>query len=562
MFKTNTKHESPSMFGLLESLPTTVQNKAIRSKEYAFYKLVFSHIDEDKFSVLYSEVKSRPNSPVNILVSAMILMAYNKWSYEELFNQIEFNILTKLALGLDSIEEHPFSPATIFNFQNRLHSHFCKTGENLLENIFDKLTDKQLKSLKIKTDIQRTDSFAAASNIRNYSRLQLLVEMILRIWRVLDDKDKLSFKEQFSSYTNSKTSGQFIYSLEKGEIPKELKKIGKFYRWINKRLRGKYDEEIFNVFDRVYKEHFITKGEQIKLKSNEQMHSGCLQSPDDLDATYRKKNNTQTKGQTVNIVETANPGNKLNLITDISVKPVNVNDDTIINERIEKLKEKTPDIEELHSDGAYGSSANDKEFSKHKIDHIQTAVKGNKKKVDIEIIKPSETNNDEFIISCPYQTAPSEKTKKRFKASFDLKICSTCSLSSDCPAQKMKKHRVYYFTEENFLLSERLRKLRDIPRERRFIRNNVEATMKEFTCRMPNKKLKVRGAYKAMLFVFNAAFGINFGRIYRMMAEKMKNQTAFTHFFTINFFKLYLRLREAIKPYRMGLTQKLLISYS
>ena len=557
MFKTNTKHESPSLFGLLESLPSSVQKKALRSKEYAFYKLVFSHIDEDQFSILYSEVKSRPNSAVNILVSSMILMAYNKWSYEELFNQIEFNILTKLALGLDSIEDHPFSPATIFNFQNRLNAHFCKTGENLLENVFDKLTDKQLKALKIKTDIQRTDSFAASSNIRNYSRLQLLVEMILRIWRVLDDKDKLSFKEQFSSYTKSKTSGQFIYSLEKGEIPKELKKIGKLYKWVNKTLRSKYDLEIFKVFDRVYKEHFITKGEQIKLKSNEQMHSGCLQSPDDLDAAYRKKNNVQTKGQTVNIVETANPENKLNLITDISVKPVNVNDDTIINERIEKLKQKTPEIEELHSDGAYGSSANDKEFLEHKIDHIQTAVKGNSKKVDIEISKSNETTNDEFIISCPHQRVQSEKTKKRFKASFDLNICSTCSLSSDCSAQKMKKHRVYYFTEDNFLLSERLRKLRDIPKERKFIRNNVEATMKEFTCRMPNKKLKVRGAYKAMLFVFNAAFGINFGRIYRMMAEKMKKQTLFSHGITIFFLKLYFRLREAIKPYSRGFSQKL-----
>lgn len=561
MFKTNTKHESPSMFGLLASLPDSVQKKALISKEYAFYKLVFSQIEEDKFSVLYSDVKSRPNTPVNILVSSMILMAYNKWSYEELFKQIEFNILTKLALGLDSIEEHPFSPATIFNFQNRLNSHFCKTGEHLLENVFDKLTDKQLKALKIKTDIQRTDSFAAASNIRNYSRLQLLVEMILRVWRVLDDKDKLSFKGQFSPYTKSKTSGQFIYSLEKGEIPKELKKIGKLYKWINKRLRGKYDEEIFKVFDRVYKEHFITKGEQIKLKSNEQMHSGCLQSPDDLDAAYRKKNNVRTKGQTVNIVETANPENKLNLITDVSVKPINVNDDAIINERIEKLKEKTPDIEELHSDGAYGSSANDKEFTKHKINHIQTAVKGNKKKVDIEITKPSETNNDEYIISCPYQTVSSEKTKKRFKASFDLKICSTCSLSSDCPAQKMKKHRVYYFTEENFLLSERLRKLRNIPRERRFIRNNVEATMKEFTCRMPNKKLKVRGAYKAMLFVFNVALGINFGRIYRMMAKKMKNQTAFSRFIAKYFFKLFFRFRVAIKPYKMSSSEKLRVSY-
>ena len=81
--------------------------------------------------------------------------------------------------------------------------------------------------------------------------------------------------------------------------------------------------------------------------------------------------------------------------------------------------------------------------------------------------------------------------------------------------------------------------------------------MKEFTCRMPNKKLKVRGAYKAMLFVFNATFGINFGRIYRMMAEKMKKQTLFSHVFAIFFLKLYFRLREAIKPYSRGFSQKL-----
>lgn len=127
MFKPHKKHESPSMFGLLNSLPEVVKTKALRSKEYGFYQLVLSQIDEEKFSVLYSDKKSRPNAAVNILVSSMILMAYNKWSYEELFNQIQFNILTRIALGLDTIEEQPFSMATIFNFQNRLQKHFCET---------------------------------------------------------------------------------------------------------------------------------------------------------------------------------------------------------------------------------------------------------------------------------------------------------------------------------------------------------------------------------------------------------------------------------------------------
>ena len=376
--------------------------------------------------------------------------------------------------------------------------------------------------------------------------------MILRIWRVLDKADKLRFKEQFSLYIEKKTSGQFIYSLEKGTIPRELKKLGKLYRWIKEELRDKYEEEIFNVFDRVYSEHFTKRRKKVTIKSNAQMHSGCLQSLDDLDAAYRKKNNIQTKGQTVNIVETANPENKIDLITDVSVKPVNVNDDTIINERIEKLKEKTPDIEELHSDGAYGSSANDKEFSKHKINHIQTAVKGNKRKVEIEITKDEvlrKTNKNEFIVSCPKQRVKSERTPKRFKASFDLKLCSSCRLASDCPAKKMKKHRVYYFTFEQYLLSERLKKLRLLPKERRFIRNNVEATVKEFTSRMPNKKLKVRGAFKAELFAFSAAIAINFGRIYRMLLPEMKKRTIFAYSIVNYFTKLYLHITETIKEF-------------
>jgi len=146
MFKKNTKHLQPNMFGLLNSLPETMQDKARQSKEYAFYNLIFRRIDEQIFSVLFSDVKSRPNAPVNSLIAAIILMNHRRWTIEELFNQIHFNILVKLALGLDAIDDIPFSPATFFNFQNRLHKHFCNTGENLIETVFDRLTGEQLKA--------------------------------------------------------------------------------------------------------------------------------------------------------------------------------------------------------------------------------------------------------------------------------------------------------------------------------------------------------------------------------------------------------------------------------
>jgi hypothetical protein len=514
MFKKNTKHTQSNMFGLFNTLPERMKKKIERSEEYTFYKLIFSSIKEDIFSGLYSDKKSRPNAPINAMMSSLILMHRYNWTYEELFKNIEFNILTKIALGVDSIEEMPFCPATIFNFQNRLSKHFVETGENLLEKIFDRLTEQQLKTLKIKTSIQRTDSFAAASNIRNYTRLQLLVELLLRIWRVLFDEDKKRFKAQFEPYVN-KTSGQYIYSLQAQDIPHEIEKIAKLYHWIDQNLKSSYrDFDIFKTFARVYAEQFTVVQQKIEIKPPDQIPTSSVQSPDDLDATYRKKNDKHIKGQSINIVETAHPDNKVNLITDVSTNPLNKDDSKVLNQRLDTIKEKTPELKELHFDGAYGSADNDKKFEKHKITPVQTAVRGAKPAVAMKIEKVSETK---YTVSCPLQSVQSEPTRKGHKAAFDLAICKRCSSRGKCPTIRMKHHRVFYFTHEYYLRSRRQKIIDSIPIERRKLRSNIEATVSEFVRKMPNRKLKVRGTFKASIFAFSCAMSINFGRIYRLI---------------------------------------------
>jgi len=111
------------------------------------------------------------------------------------------------------------------------------------------------------------------------------------------------------------------------------------------------------------------------------------------------------------VTETANPENELNLLTtDIAVQSNNTDDSDIMNDRIETLKEKTPDLKELNTDGGYGSENNDKKFKELGITHIQTAVKGRKSKVDMKI---EETTKGEYDVSCPRQRVKSEKTRIR-----------------------------------------------------------------------------------------------------------------------------------------------------
>ena len=92
---------------------------------------------------MYAETNSRPNAPVNALVFLLILIQKKSYTYEEFFKNLHFNLLTKTALGLQQIDEIPFCPAILFNFQNRLSRHHVETEENLLEKAFDNLTLEQ-----------------------------------------------------------------------------------------------------------------------------------------------------------------------------------------------------------------------------------------------------------------------------------------------------------------------------------------------------------------------------------------------------------------------------------
>lgn len=300
-----------------------------------------------------------------------------------------------------------------------------------------------MKKLKLKTDIQRTDSFQVMSNIRIYSRTQLLVETLIRLYRILSDGDKQKFKGTLSPYVEQ-TSGAFIYGLKKTDIPHEQQKIASVYHQLHQELKQQYgDTEIFRIFDRVYNEHFCMVSDKIAIRDVKEISSSSLQSPDDIDATFRNKRSKNYQGQVVNVTETANPENALNLLTDVTVAPNNTDDSTILNGRLDIIKDKCPDINELHTDGAYGSSANDRKINEHTINHIQTAVRGRTPAVDISIepITPEQHN-----VSCPLQSTVSEKTKTRFKASFDMSICTCCPHSESCPSVVQNDCRAYYFT--------------------------------------------------------------------------------------------------------------------
>jgi hypothetical protein len=357
-----------------------------------------------------------------------------------------------------------------------------------------------------------------SSNIRKYSRIQLLIEVLIRLEQILEETDKQLIGEQLQAYLKT-GSGKYVYGLKSDELPRELEQLGKVYYAVHTLISGKDQYQVkdeFIIFERVYQEHFIIVDQEIGPKPTAELNSGMLQSPDDQEATYRKKKEQHSKGYTINGTETANPDNPIQLITDIAVNPNNIDDTQILNNRIDKIVEKTPDLNELHTDGGYGSEDNDKKLEALKITQITTAVRGRESEIEKKIEQISQSP-DVYTVECPGQKAVSTPTKQRYKVRFDKNICNECPLKEQCQIFKAKGR--YYFGHEDYLLGKRNSNIKNIPKERRKLRPNVEALMKEFKSRTQNGKTKVRGQFKTSLFAFNVGIAINFGRIFRYIIE-------------------------------------------
>jgi hypothetical protein len=116
--------------------------------------------------------------------------------------------------------------------------------------------------------------------------------------------------------------------------------------------------KVNQVIERVFSEHFRVEEKVLKAKSDQELSASSLQSPDDLEATYRQKGKKSYQGYVANLTETCDPENDLQLITKVQVAPNHTEDAKLLVEAIPSLKERTK-LDVLYTDGGYGSPAAD-----------------------------------------------------------------------------------------------------------------------------------------------------------------------------------------------------------
>src|SRR4030065_2468032 len=195
MFKKNRRHLQIPLTSHVDELPEKLRKRLEKSWAGVFYRDFFCRLDETPFSVLYADCPSRPNVPVNVLVGLEYLKAGNGWTDEEMYDAYSYDVQVRYALGYRQLGEGDYDLRTQYYFRERLSRYMQEQGVNLLDQAFEQVTDAQTAAFKLKTGKQRMDSTLVASNIRQLGRVQLLVEVVQRVQRMLNEGDQERYAE-------------------------------------------------------------------------------------------------------------------------------------------------------------------------------------------------------------------------------------------------------------------------------------------------------------------------------------------------------------------------------
>jgi len=441
MFQKNEKHLQSALFNSLDDLPPGMRVRLEQSWAGTFRCEVFQRLDEKPFAVLYSEKYSRPNVPVNVLLSLETLKAGFGWTDEELYDHFLYDLQVRYALGYEQLSEGYFAIRTLYEFRRRLAEYMQESGKNLVEAAFEQVTDEQIQAMQVRTTHLRMDSTQVASNIRQYSRLQLLVEVLQRVHRSLAEADQAHYQPLFAPYTKGKSS-HFFYTLHKDDYDAQLQTIGQHMAQLLDELAPGYGRTpTYAMLARVFADHFVWEEAEQRPKAPSELAATSLQAPDDPDATFRHKQGKSHRGFVSNITETCHTENAVQLILKVHTEPNVADDARMLEEELPNLIQRT-DVNILNTDGGYNSEGVDNILDRHGIQHMQTAIRGDKPDpVGPSLVDFAFEATDEgvpFTATCPagqrFVIEPGRQ-EGRFIGRPHADTCLACPLLAHCPVR-------------------------------------------------------------------------------------------------------------------------------
>ena len=531
MFRENKEHLYKSMFCTIDSMDPRYAKEIEDGWAGLFYKHVFCQIDETIFEPLYSKDTGRPNTPVNILASLEIIKHLWNYTDEQLFRTIRSDYEVNFALGIRELGSYYIADRTVYDFREKLISYALENPEkgSLIFDLFQHLTANFIDTLGINSSDIRMDSTLIEPNIKKAGRLALVFDVLCLALKIIPNTRlpqslqkvlEPGFQKNMLYQAKSEKLASNLECLlnlaeEALEIASEIPEVCA-------------KEEIKTLVRLIDEQTYIDENsKQRKVKPNSEISATSLQSAYDTDATYRAKGKKVSSGYVVNIAETCEKDNPVQMIVDYAVEKNTTSDQKMMKESLPKIKENT-DVKRVYVDGGYFSTEEWQKAHTNHVDIVFTNMTGSqpdpskipfsKFRVDIENKK---------VLSCPAGQKPTfcSFTDGSYSLRFDIHVCKNCPLAAQCPVVLRKSYSIVSFSEKSYLASLIKAKYMTSEEIQKNIsmRAGVEGSISGLKVGQRISELWVRGQEKVEYYIEWKALAANVKRFCRGVKELIKN---------------------------------------
>ena len=535
-----------------------------------FRKNITEMIDEVPYAVLYSDLPSRPNAPIRVVIGMMLIESLFHMSESEVRLGTIFDMQIQYALGIENTENIDISERTLQRFRKACITYEAETGKDLLHDTIVALAKNSAYLMDIDGTKFRMDSMMIESNIYVMSRTEILFQVMQNLAFSIagvSKKSTMAFLKNQQAVEQQSMDGQ--QSLAESVIPEESPAVikarkaglpesllhyldpydGNVVLYHSKKSSAekrdlilsdvktfmefcgeKYvDIEEYRLFARAVEEQCKKSYdhdadgnltfEYVLRGKGDGMNSSILQNPSDPDATIREKEGYH-RGYVGNVLEAT--GDAGSIVYDYEYDVNTTSDNELGARTLERLGvQETDKGVTVTVDAAFSGDRIDTVADKNNIDLIHTNLTG----------QPTNSCHADHIINdegsgiekCAGGQTPLETHvcgDGSFSAKMDLETCKACPYYEECHPRKNRKTAVLHLTRKQILraLEAKSRGTISFAAESRY-RNGVETIPSILRRRYRVDEMPVRGL-KRTRFRFGLDIGgLNFMKLWSFMRQ-------------------------------------------
>ena len=475
-----------------------------------FFQHVFLTFDDAQFADMYREGGRYPISP-RMLACISILQYMQKVSDRQAVESTVMRRDWRIALGLTP-DYDGFDPSVLCNFRKRLLAH--GKAYELFQTVLQRV--EALGLLK-ETRKVRVDATILLADVAVLSRCDMISEAMRIVLRELPYmRPKIRRRADYKRLHERYGEEIWLGRSEGGE--ERLKALAVDAKLIL-RLCGPYPVTGRETLERILEENFtFSDDDEPTPKPPDALPKDHIATPHEPDAEIGKQRDKIWTGDKVHFVETTQSGDP-GFILDVIQTGPRVEDSTVLESALQRLKFVAPQVTTVLADSGYASAANSGLAGALGYDLISPPRVNNSKGV----IPASEFELDfqRRVARCPEgHESSSWSVGRRLKIKFRRAICAACPRRSECTTSPSEPRTLTLSPHSQQLMADRKRAAQADFGELYSQRAGIEATISHLVRDCGLRRSRYRSSPKRALHSLLSATALNVRRLLRCLASE------------------------------------------